>query len=165
MKTITIGFSKSKKKIAIGSWLIRKYMGTSYSHVSFHFNTSTMNRTLVYEAVGSGIRFIEKSNWEKYAELVVSYEIEVSNEIYVRMMQTCIDNAGLKYGYMQNIGVIIAKLFKLEYNPFPENDNCSELLLRLLIEAGYSIEKSHDLVTPLDIENMLKQPYIAKELI
>ena len=30
---ISIGFSKSKKKFPIGSWLIRAYQRTPYSHV------------------------------------------------------------------------------------------------------------------------------------
>jgi hypothetical protein len=170
MKTIRVVFSKSKKRFAPIGWTIRKFMGTGYSHVSFHFDSPSLNRTLVYEAVGSGIRFIEKKNWDKHAEMIVSYDIEICQEVYTKMLQTCIDYAGKEYGYMQNVGVLIAHLFKLDYNPFPANDNCSEILLRLIEEAGYFTSKSHDLVTPLDIENMIRQPYryilpeVAKEL-
>lgn len=58
MEQITIGFSKSKKFLPIGSWLIRAYMGTPYSHVYLKFYSQSLNRTLIYEAVGGGVRFI-----------------------------------------------------------------------------------------------------------
>ena len=57
---ITIGFSRPKNKVfPIGSWLIRLYMRSAYSHTYVRFYSESINRTLVYEAVGhGGIRFV-----------------------------------------------------------------------------------------------------------
>ena len=136
--------------------MIRWYLGTGYSHVSYHFEAQKYDAILVYEAVGSGLRFIEKSNWLNHAEVVKSVDLQVSDCIYDRMMSICIKKAGLPYGYKQNIGIIIADILNLDHNPFPANENCSELLAELLEEAGFVFSKSYDLITPLDIEKALK---------
>jgi hypothetical protein len=153
MREVTICFSRPKNHIfPIGSYAIRAYMSTGYSHVSYHFDSVKYNCTLVYEAVGSGIRFIEKENWLKSVEVVSSVTIQVNSDIYDKMMLVCIKNAGNKYGFKQNIGVVIADIFSLDYNPFPSYSNCSELLARILDQAGYKFNKGFDLITPKDIE-------------
>jgi hypothetical protein len=151
MRKITIGFSKSKKKCAIGSALIRWYMGTSYSHVYLKFDAKSYNRSLVYEAVGAGVRFVGMNNWAKDHEEVASFEIEISDESYKKIMLFCIDNSGLKYGYMQNIGILLADIFKLSKNPLTDGDNCSEAIGEILILEGYKIDKDLNLLTPKDI--------------
>lgn len=167
MKTIDIGFSKSKKKLAIGSWLIRWYMRTEYSHTYLGFYSSSLDRDLKYEAVGSGVRFVGKIEWETHAQEVCKYSIDVSDKEFVEVLQYCIDNAGADYGFMQNIGIVLANILKLEKNIWRRGENCSELVGRLLELKGYSFSKDLNLLTPADIEKALrsKQPYnIAKEL-
>jgi hypothetical protein len=156
MKKITVCFSKPiNHPFPIGSYLIRCYLGTGYSHTSYHFEAPKYDCTMVYEAVGSGIRFIEKQNWLKHAQIMKSITIEVPDEIYHKMMDVCIKKAGLSYGYMQNLGIVIANIFNLEHNPFPAHENCSEILAEILEEAGYKFNKSYDLVTPKDIETAI----------
>ena len=151
MRKITIGFSKSKKKFAVGSALIRWYMGTPYSHVYLKFEAKSYNRYLVYEAVGTGVRFVGIANWEKDYEEVTSFEIKISDESYKKIMQYCIDNSGLRYGYMQNVGILIADIFKLSSNPLTDGNNCSEVIGQILILEGYKIDKDLNLLTPKDI--------------
>jgi hypothetical protein len=158
MKQVTVCFSKSRnRRFPIGSWLIRWYLGTAYSHVSYHFEAEKYDCTLVYEAVGSGIRFIEKQNWLQHAEIVSSYSLTIPDSIYEKMMFVCIKKAGLPYGYSQNLGVVVADILNLRHNPLPAHENCSELLAEILEEAGYVFSKSYDLITPLDIERALKR--------
>lgn len=156
MKTLTIGFSRSKKKLAIGSWLIRWYLGEKYSHTYLRFRSDKFDRNLIYEAVGSGVRFIGQKMWQTHAEEMKSYEIEVSEIGYIKIMQLCIDNAGADYGVSQNLGIIIADILNLARNPFPSNTNCSEELAKILDEEGYKFDKEFNLVTPKDIDNSLK---------
>ena len=155
MKTITIGFSKSKKKFAIGSWAIRWYMGTPYSHTYIGFHADKIDRDLKYEAVGSGVRFIGAKLWETHAEEVKSYTIEISDQNYIELMQDCVDNAGINYGYWQNIGIIVADIVGLKKNLFTVGFNCSESVGRILRKEGYTIDKDLNILTPKDIDMIL----------
>lgn len=157
MKTITIGFSKSKKKFPIGSWLIRAYMGTPYSHVYLRFYSKSLDRTLIYEAVGDGVRFIGLKSWENHAAEVDSFDLEISEDIYISLLQYCVDNAGYEYGFMQNIGIVLAKVLNLNTNPFQTGSNCSEEVYKILQLSGYSLDKNKNLVTPKDINEALKK--------
>lgn len=156
MKTIGIGFSKSAKKFAIGSLAIRAYMQTDYSHVYVKFYSKSIDRVLIYEAVGSGVRFISQKKWESHAKEMHYYEIEVSDESYMKLMQFCVDNAGEEYAFCQNLGIVIAKLFKLNKNPFVSGENCSEIVGKILKLEGFQICKNINLVTPKDIKNILE---------
>lgn len=155
MKTITVGFSKSLKKMAFGSLAIRIWMRTDYSHVYLKFYSQSLGRTLIYEAVGSGVRFIGQPAWEGHAKEMHSYDIEISDEAYFVLMGFCVDNAGIEYGFLQNLGVVISDLLKLEKNIFREGANCSEIVGKVLIMEGFAIDKSIDLVIPRDIKELL----------
>lgn len=155
MKTITIGFSKSTKKFAIGSLLIRWYMGAPYSHVYLKFKSSSLDRVLIYEAVGAGVRFIGANRWASHAEEVSSFNIEISDENYTKLMQFCVDNAGIEYGFFQNLGILFANLCKLKKNPLTDGNNCSEAIGEILELEGYKINKDLNLLTPKDIHLIL----------
>lgn len=155
MKKITIGFSKSRKRFALFSYLIKKYLKTSYSHVYIKFQSLSLDRVLIYEAVGGGVRFIGSNLWEKHAEEIKSYTLDISDENYIKLLQYCVDNSGLEYGYLQNIGVVIADFLKMKKNPFRTNVNCSEMLGNILKLEGYEISKDVNLLTPLDIDIIL----------
>lgn len=151
MKNITIGFSKSKKKMAIGSLLIRWYMGTPYSHVYFKFEAKSLDRVLVYEAVGAGVRFIGLNKWESDHEEVASFNLNISDDNYKKIMQFCVDNSGTEYGFFQNLGIIFSNICKLSKNPLTDGENCSEAIGEVLALEGYKIHKDFNLLTPEDI--------------
>lgn len=155
---IEIGFSKSKKCLPIGSWLIRAYLCTPYSHVYIKFHSESLNRTIIYEAVGhGGVRFVGSNIWKKQAKEVESFIIDVKKCNYTFLMQELIDNSGVTYGFMQNIGIVLANVFNMKSNPWKKGMNCSELVAIILKSEGYNIDKPLDLVTPKDIYNVLKK--------
>jgi len=156
METLTIGFSRSRKKLALISWLIRLYQRTPYSHTYLKFHSATLNRLLTYEAVGSGVRFIGNQQWSKEAEEIHSFTIPVKKCNYITILQYCVDHAGSDYGFMQNVGVILARIFRMKSNPFKKGKNCSELVAEVLIHEGYKFDKQLDLITPKDIYKVLK---------
>lgn len=163
MKTITIGFSKSKKKFAIGSLAIRAYYRTPYSHVYIKFKSEGLQRVLIYEAVGDGLRFIGSKVWESHAEEVASFDLEINKENHISLIQYCIDNAGGEYGFIQNIGIFVCDILGTKVNPFRKGKNCSEVVGEILKLEGYVIDKDINLVTPKDIykvlsENQIKRP-------
>lgn len=156
MKNVTIGFSKPKNRFfPFISYLIRLYLKTTYSHVYLKFYSQSIDRNLVYEAVGNGIRFVGMSLWSKYAEEVKEFHLSISDEDYKKVMQYCVDNAGLKYGPMQNLGILISGIFYLKQNPFKSGKVCSEVIAEILINQGFKIDKPLDLVTPKDIYEVL----------
>lgn len=155
MKIIKIGFSKSKKSLAIGSWVIREYMDTPYSHTYLVFT----EEDLIYEAVGTGTRFISTPEWETHAVEVKSYRIIVSDESYTELKNYCQSKLNTKYGFWQNLGIVVAQILKLHKNPFNSGLNCSELVGRILIKEGYVISKNVNLLTPEDIYNVLEKSH------
>lgn len=130
-------------------------MGTPYSHAYISFRSESLNRDLIYEAVGSGVRFVGKTLWEETSKEVKRYELEICQESYKELMQWCIDNAGVKYAYFQNIGILIANLFTLKKNPLKQKMNCSEVVARILIKNGFKVDKDLDLITPKDVDQIL----------
>lgn len=157
MKTVTIGFSKSKKKLAIGSLAIRAYMGTPYSHVYIKFHSDSIDRELIYEAVGGGVRFIGTKLWKSHAEEVSSFNIQITQENFISLLQYCVDNAGTDYGFAQNMGVFICTVLNLKENPFKEGKNCSETVSDILKLEGYKFSKESNLITPKDIYEVLNE--------
>lgn len=155
MKKVTIGFSRSTKRFAVGSVLIRWYMGTPYSHVYMKFESPSMNRSLIYEAVGAGVRFIGLERWKSHALEVDSFDLEIQDENYKSLMQFCIDQSGIEYGFWQNIGILVANVLKKKSNPLTDGENCSETIGRILHLEGFEISKDFNLLTPKDIHDIL----------
>lgn len=117
---------------------------------------------LIYEAVGGGLRFIGTKIWESHAEEVASFDIEVSQDSYVSLMQYCIDNAGGEYGTAQNIGIFICDILGIDTNPFKQGKNCSEVVGEILKLENYVIDKDINLVTPKDIYKVLSENQTAR---
>lgn len=157
MKTITIGFSESKKFLPIGCWLIKKWMGTPYSHVYMKFRSESLDRTLIYEAVGNGVRFMGDKVWQQQAKEVCSFDIQLSEENWKLLLQHCVDFAGTNYAYSQNLGIALAKVINLKTNPFQSGQNCSELVSEILKLEGYNILCNTNLITPKDIYDILSK--------
>lgn len=141
--------------MAFGSQIIRLFMNTPYSHVYLKFYSPTLDRVLIYEAVGSGVRFIGSIAWSQHAEEVASFPLQICNSSYLQLMQYCIDNAGRKYGFLQNIGVALSYVFKEKFNRFKEGKNCSEVIADILEMEGIKIDIEKNLITPKDVYNRL----------
>lgn len=160
MKKIRVGFSKPRNRVfPVGSYLIRLFQRTKYSHVFIKFHSASTGRDLVYEAVGGGLRFVGQKVWSDHAESVDEFEIEISDSAYTTIMAYCIDNAGTPYAHMQNIGIALANLFHLRKNPWKSGMNCSELLANILALDGVKITKPLDLITPKDIHSILSKNF------
>lgn len=154
---VTIGFSKPKNKVLpIGSWAIRLFMKTSYSHVYIRFYSESINRTLIYEAVGvGGVRFIGEKLWNTKATEIKSFTLKVKKNNSTTLLQELVDDCGIDYGHLQNLGIFLARIFNWKKNPWRKGKNCSEIVAKFLKSEGYQLDKAIDLITPKDIESML----------
>jgi hypothetical protein len=163
LKKVTIGFSRPKNRFfPWASWLIRAYQGfTPYSHTYLEFYSESINRSLIYEAVGTGVRFVGQKYWERKAHSTHSFTLEIKKCNYDRLIQYCVDHEGENYGFLQNIGVVIANLFGMKKNPFPRGRNCSEEIGNILKLEGYEINKDVNLLTPKDIFQILSKKHLT----
>jgi hypothetical protein len=160
MKTVTIAFTKNKSRFAIGSYVIRLVDGAPFSHVCIRWDTA-YGIPITYEAKGTGINFTGEETFKHHAVIVEQREIELNDAQFGDFMKYCLTHSGIKYGYMQNLGIGIAKLLKLNRNPFRSDENrivCSELIARILqCACGAKFTKDLDLVTPKDIRDFLDE--------
>lgn len=156
MEKVIIGFSKPQNRtFPIGSWLIRLFQKTEYSHVYLKFHSESLDRELIYEAVGGGVRFVGQKVWESHAVEVKSYLIEVKPENKKILLQYCIDNAGIEYGTMQNLGIFLSSILGSKKNLSEKGKNCSEVVGEILKLEGYIIKKDSNLLTPKDVDRIL----------
>lgn len=142
MKKITIGFS-THKKWNIFSALIKMVDRTPYSHTYVVFQSVRLDRGLVYHAAKSFLHFLSLGNFMQVNKVFYEFDIMVSEEQEVKILQICIDRAGLKYGMAAVVGVAMvkfAKLFNFDIeNPFQDGGKtyfCSELVSLVLEELG-----------------------------
>lgn len=155
---ITIGFSRPKGRLfPVFSWLIRAHQCTPYSHCYLRFYSESLNRTLVYEAVGGGVRFVSLSLWSEKAQEIDSFTLDVKKCNSTRLLQYCVDNAGTGYGWLQNLGLFLANVFGWKANPWKSGKNCSEAIADMLAMEGYTFDKPHDLLGPREIYEALEK--------
>lgn len=156
---VTIGFSKPRNRLLpVGSWAIRFFQQTPYSHTYVRFHSQSIDRTLIYESVGTGgVRFVGYKLWHTHAEEIKAFTLSADKINIINMLQTFVDECGTDYGYLQNIGIALADLFGWKNNPWRNGKNCSEIVAEFLISEGYSFSKPLDLITPKDIYNILSK--------
>lgn len=162
MRKIVVGFSRSKKKIPIFSWLVRLWQGgTAYSHVYLKvFTTGILLNSDTYLHAAEGKVFAMSSKqFLKRNEPTDEYQIIVNTNTFKKLINEMHELSGEDYGYMQNIGIIIVQLFRLFgkeiKNPFPSGFNCSELVQELLeLEFDFS-QFDKNTITPRDVKERI----------
>lgn len=166
MRKLKIGFSKSNND-KIFSVILQKYLGTNYSHTFIMYDTSKHmgDDSIYHSSIGSGVGFFAKHIFEEKNKIVLIYEIEIADEVYNKIRQELFYNCGRKYGLMQNLGIAIVDFAREVLgvkigNPFRENQNCSELVYRDVIQIAFpELSKKYDpdTISPRDIEDIMKQ--------
>lgn len=160
---IYIGFSRAKSPFALFSHLIRLIDNKSpFSHVFIQWESTSLNRTLLYEARGNGVNFTNYPQFLKTAVICDLVELEVTDAQKTQLIQFCIDNCRSNYGYGQVLGIGLLKLArkmgcKSLKNPFKSGNICSELAAQVLEIIGKKIDMDYNLVTPSDIYRFLKE--------
>lgn len=161
MRKLTIVFTKSKKKFAIGSWLIMLWTWKSYSHVAIKFESAIFKSPTYYQASDGLVNYMSENQFLKKHEIVKSKEIQIPEELYSKIRESCHEEAGAPYGFLQNLGIVycdILSIFGVKVtNPFKDGRNCSELLYGMVLEklgvSGYD----PNLIKPHHIEEILTE--------
>lgn len=150
---ITIGFSRPKAWFVPFAWAIMAYQKTNYSHAYVKFHSDSISRDLIYQASGKMVNFIGSEKFAAEEIIVAEYQIEISEDKRVALMQFLVDETGTPYGVLQIFGLLLYRQFgwKLLRN----NDKefiCSELVARVL--HGLDVPESFselDYVMPTDV--------------
>lgn len=158
MRIIKIGFSTPKKRNII-SKAIKKIMKTPFSHVYICFYSESLDRYIIYQGDKRGVHFINKTNFDKYNNIVIENDIFLTNAQYVRALQSCVDYSGQQYGFFQLIGLgislLLSKIGIIWKNKFKQGYICSEIVAQILLDSGIitskDIPKDINEVTPKDL--------------
>lgn len=172
MRKLIIEFTKPvNRKFSILSPVIRVVQGTPYSHVRFswtHVKLNCQPEKLVFEASGSKVKVLGTlAQLSHQVKVIKSYEIDLTEEEYTKLISFTITYVGVNYGILQLIGIGLALLFKLAKNPFtkgPYSQICSELLYTgMKYIKGWELALDPDLAGPREIELSLNKLIAAKE--
>lgn len=153
MRKIIVGFSHSTKKFAPFSIGIRWWDQVPYSHVYFQFESRSYKVNMIYQASSTMLNYMSKDVFLMNNVVVKEFELDITDEQYASLMESCMKSAGLPYGSLQICGIIIADILSLQKNPFPSEDKyvCSEWVGEELEKLGYKFDKDLDLLKPSDI--------------
>jgi hypothetical protein len=158
---INIEFTRPKKlQHQVLSRLIRLVEGTKYSHVRLHWINS-VGADIVYEAGGTSVKFKGKlAQIAKPVEIIDSYQVEINKDRYKKLVKLCMENAGIEYGFLQLVGILLVRIFNLKYNPLSRGRSsqvCSEIVGVFLQDIlGIGKELNLDIAGPKDIQKVLK---------
>jgi len=157
MKLVTVGFSHSTKAFAPFSWGLKAWDQVPYSHVYFKFHSDKYDVDLIYQASSTMLNYMSEDIFLGFNAVVKEIQIEVTDEQYYKLMKKCMECAGLKYGTLQIVGILISDVTKIDRNIFsdPEKYHCSEWVAEQLEQLGYNFNKPLDLVKPIDIYKVL----------
>jgi hypothetical protein len=165
MNSIVIGFSHPTK-FSLHAWIIEKVDNASFDHAYLRFHSDSLNRDIVYQSNWRGVEFIGSTLWQTTATPVEEYTIAVDDTEYTSMMQFCVDNCGVSYGYLATIGAGLVKLGICKTNPFSsglKTEFCSEIVARCLNvvdPAQFQLDAAN--ITPNDLNQLLKKLNIAR---
>jgi len=157
-----IGFSAPSSWNPL-SWLIEKVTGSKWSHCFIVLDQSFGTDTLIIEeSMLGGVKVNVLSEYQTGHKLEL-YEIK---SISLPDQTSLQQYLGEPYGYLDMLGMAIAKIFRLKHNPINKDMVCSQLVLKFLMATPLSNEfKSIDYsrATPEDLyEVIIKSPSFVK---
>ena len=163
-----IGFSKSAKNLPLGSWLIRAYQNTEYSHVYIRIPKTIYPTDTILHASEGKVHKMSETQFDKRHRVVKEYSINISEELYNKVKEEIHEISGDDYGIMQNIGIALVDVMRILFgkkiqNPWISGWNCSEFVMRILkiIFPIEFINTDPNTVTPKYIDKKLA--YLAEK--
>jgi hypothetical protein len=156
-----IVFTKPKKRILpIFSWIIRLLYKTESSHVAVILEF--LENKVVYHAQKGSTRLESLHHFKRQNTIVDYYSVTTSKEENNKIKKYILRNLGKKYAYLQNLGILIDKIFRIKDNVIDSGDsrvNCSEEVLNILrlTKLEPKLDKFNpDLVSPRDLKRLLR---------
>lgn len=162
MRKFKIGFSKSSINLPLFSWAVRFYQNTNFSHTYLEFDTkSIFNDDTIFQSSKAMVNYMSKSFFLTENTITDEFEVEMPDELYMKMRSELHANAGVKYAFLQNIGIIYTDFMRLfgkrVKNPWKKGYNCSELVYKYVIKYLYpEYTLDPETITPKDVYEIMK---------
>lgn len=164
-RTLRIEFTQPiGKRFPILSYGIRAIQQTEYSHVRLRWTNST-GKDIIYEASGNHVKFVGTlAQKDHKVKIIKYYELDLDTTHYRGLIDLCMEYAGVEYGKLQIVGILLATIFKLDRNPLANgkySQVCSELVGRFLEEVmGYNLDINLDIAGPKQIDEFLFRKHL-----
>jgi|SRR5271165_6696541 len=164
MKNIIIGFSKPKK-FSLHGFIIEKIDNSQFDHTYLRFNLDQIERNIVFQSIAVGVQLVSEAEFQGLCTPVEEYQLEISDDQFLILLQFCFDKAGKPYGLLDVVGLgiskILAKIGIKNLNPFYEGDAtyfCSQLVAQCLDNIDpMDFKLNADNISPGDLRNLLQQ--------
>lgn len=143
-------------------------MNKDYSHVARKAYIGKNNREMYFQSSEGKVNYEYKDVFLSKHEIVLDYVIEVSDELYQEIADTCLLEAGKKYATMQNVGIVFVRvcgwLGIKKQNPWKDGRNCSELIYNVILKKMIPwLSYSEDLIEPHQIEAIIEANFQVGE--
>lgn len=155
--------TRPKSPLAFIGRLICFLEGVGYSHVSFFFEDTHLQRLIGYETAFGGADFISPHKFNKKNKTVKSWTIEVTEAELLDLYRYLWDIEGTRYGKAQIFGLLIkrvARMFgKKIRNPFSDGSTtqvCLETIGRSLEKISKIKAQEWDELGLREIDEVLK---------
>ena len=161
MKKLEIIFTKSKKRFALISWIIRKYTNKEYSHVARKLKISFLKNPCYFQANEGKVNWEYEPHFLNENEIVKTYSFDIPDSLHKQFNIACWESVGQNYGYLQNIGIFIVEQIKKYLNvdiknPWKSGANCSEIIYLTILKPMFpDLDYDPDTIKPDDIEYIL----------
>ena len=162
MRDFVIGFSKSKKKFPIASWLIRLYQMTPFSHTYIRIKPRIFTTDDIIHASEGKVLRMSETQFDKRHEVVEEFHMQIEDDLYMEILDVMHEASGDDYGIMQNVGIIYVDIARIlgfrVVNPFQTGWNCSEFVVTILkkIHPKDFQHLDQNTVTPKELYDILK---------
>jgi hypothetical protein len=114
---------------------------------------------MIFQASHGDVNLISESKFLQDNMILEEYEMNVSEEIYLRIRKKMNSLLGLKYSILQILNIMVQKIFKSKDIKLVVNGDkqfiCSELGFVILEEARPEVIADQDSVTPSDFNRII----------
>ncbi len=165
MAKIKVDFTTRLSKWNLIAFLIRKILGTKFSHVIVTIQIPRSETSLAYEAGAFGVSALSETEISKRDKILHRKEFEVTEEEAAKMHEFCVSNLHKKYGFLTIIGLYLALCFGI-LNRIGKDGNktfiCSEFVAKVLkivksIAKVLKIQNVNvDKMTPLELYILMR---------
>lgn len=154
---ITIGFSRARSKLALGSKVIQLVDKRDYSHCYIKYNHPVTGLTIITQAAHGFLNQFSLGIFLLDNVIVKEYEFNVTKDQYIAMLSYIHLNLGRKYGYFELVKIAIKKLFKIQVDRGDGDKTyiCSEFAARICEILNILPTESRDYLEPSDLDTLL----------
>lgn len=158
MKTLTVGFSRSKSPWKVGSQAIQISEKRNFSHAYIRYECLLTQVQIVAQASHG---FVNEMNYDIFQEhniVCEEYVLECSDEHFIDVIKFIRKNLGVDYSKMQIFFLAIKKLLRFEVKEYNKDKEfiCSEFAARICQIAGVTVPSYLDYFTPSDLNTLIK---------